>query len=126
MCTLPQISQFVKEAYKLGYSFEFNDNNGSIKLSNVYGAFCLRPLESNSFIAESYGVYINQEFRGQGFGQQQHLDRLTLAKAGGLRTLLATVKNENLVERHILSKNGWNELSNDPSIQNTFFLKELF
>ena len=94
-------------ANKLGYTAK-QDSDISILFNNDKGFFCLTALGGNDSVAESHSVYIYD--RGKGHGKTQHKDRLALAKALGLQSLIATVRKDNYVERYILDQNKWTNI----------------
>ncbi len=110
MCAFNNIGQMLAKAHLLGYNYQINENGDSIDFSNTFGNFALRCFQGNYEIAESFSVWITNANRGNGLGQQQHLDRLEIARAAGLKALVATVDNENEPQIHILYKNGWTKL----------------
>lgn len=67
-------------------------------------------------IVYSFGVEIEQEFRGQGYGQKAHESRLNEYKVL-YNYALCTVNRNNDIQLHILKKNGWVRLANTTSGQ---------
>lgn len=55
-------------------------------------------------------VYVPPEYRGQGIGSAQHLERLELMREMGMYYALCTARNDNDRENHILERSGWEPL----------------
>lgn len=52
-------------------------------------------------------AFITKDQRGKGFGQKQQLAKLEFAAQLGYNCIICTVKQSNVAEKRILSKNGW-------------------
>lgn len=85
-----------------------------MRFSNRYGFYELNPFPGSNQIVISNHAFIYPAYRGKGFGQTQHTERLRKARELGYNLIMATVKADNLVEKHILKKNHW--------LQNTSFV----
>lgn len=78
-----------------------------MRYADEYGWYELNPFPGSNQIVVSNHAFIRPEFRGQGLGHKQHRERLQKAKALGYDLIICTVRTDNVVERHILLKNGW-------------------
>lgn len=78
-----------------------------MRYSDWKGFYELNPFPGCNQLVVSGHVSINRELRGKGFGNTQHLERLLRAKELGYDCIICTVKEDNVVEKHILTKNGW-------------------
>ena len=78
-----------------------------MRFSNQYGFYELNAFPGCSALVVSNHAFIYPKFRGQGKGQEQHVERLAKAKELGYAAIICTVKADNKVEKHILDKNGW-------------------
>lgn len=78
-----------------------------MRFSNQWGWYELNPFPGSNQIVVSNHAFIYPEFRGTGKGQEQHVERLKQAKSLGYDIIMCTVRTDNVVERHILLKNGW-------------------
>jgi ribosomal protein S18 acetylase RimI-like enzyme len=95
---------------ELGYTMH-DIQDGATSFSDKYGRFVLCPLYGEYPIMESCEVTIHPEFRGQGHGKRQHLNRKMIAKAAGAEMLIACVRNDNAPEIAILNGFGWQRIS---------------
>lgn len=78
-----------------------------IRVSNLVGFYELNPFPGSNQIVVSNHAFIKPEYRGKGFGQKQHKERLDYAKYLGYDLIICTVRSDNLVEKHILQKFNW-------------------
>jgi ribosomal protein S18 acetylase RimI-like enzyme len=72
--------------------------------------FRLSFLPGNRRILISHGVRIPEDRRGKGLGQKYLRMREEIAREAGVNLLLATVREDNPVEKHLLRKHGWEKL----------------
>lgn len=63
----------------------------------------------------SHDVEVDERFRGRGIGEVLHKLRLECAKKAGFDSMVAIIYNDNSVEQHILTKNGWVRAINPPN-----------
>lgn len=82
-----------------------------MRYADKYGYYELNPFNGSNQIVISNHAFIYPEFRGRGFGSEQHAERLRKAKYLGYNYIICTVIKENEIERHILRKNNWAFLS---------------
>ncbi len=82
-------------------------------MKDKYGTWSITQLPDSTAVGWSHNVEISTEFRGQGFGQTQHKQRLKFAKSLGLSLLLCSITEFNAPQRHILEKFGWKPLYTD-------------
>ena len=73
--------------------------------------YSLAGLPGCPAVAISHYAYVNPEHRGKGVGQLRHEERLRIAEVAGCGLIICTVNSTNDVEKHILSKNGWDHLT---------------
>jgi RimJ/RimL family protein N-acetyltransferase len=78
-----------------------------IKALGFAGEFELTIMPGNRRVLISQHAMIYPEFRGKGHGQTYLRLREEIAQAAGCNLLLATVREDNLVQVHILEKAGW-------------------
>lgn len=69
--------------------------------------FSLTSLPGNEEVFVSHNSYVVPELRANGFGQAMHKEKLELMSNYGGRYALATVDDENQIQKHIMEKNGW-------------------
>lgn len=78
--------------------FRDNSHTGFYELNSFPG--CNQLVVSNH-------AFIFPGYRGRGFGNLQHKERLEKAKELGYNCIICTVKANNLPEKKILMKNNW-------------------
>ncbi len=72
--------------------------------------------DGKSPIVISHSVEILKQFRGQGFGQKAHADRLDRWARNGYNYAMCVVRRDNDPQLHILRKNGWVRLANTATL----------
>lgn len=75
------------------------------------GRFKLTLMPGNRRVLISSGVVVNEGDRGKGYGKKMLAMREEIAKYAGINLLLATVREDNAREIHILETNGWKRLN---------------
>lgn len=78
-----------------------------MRYADKYGFYELNPFPGSNQIVVSNHALIYEEYRGKGFGQKQHEQRLGRARSLGYDAIVCTVNLINSAELHILKKNGW-------------------
>lgn len=78
-----------------------------MRFANEYGFYELNPFPGCNQIVVSNPAFIYPKYRGKGFGQKQHQERLDKAKELGYDMIMCTVNHTNCAELHILHKFGW-------------------
>ena len=78
-----------------------------MRFADKFGFYELNPFPGSNQIVISNHAFIKPEFRGQGLGKIQHLERLRKAKDLGYDLIICTVREDNYVEKHILGKFNW-------------------
>lgn len=71
------------------------------------GKFAMSFMPGNRRVMIFHNVIVEPEFRDKGYGRKWLKLREEMAIEAGINLLLATVKEENVVERHILETSGW-------------------
>lgn len=71
------------------------------------GFYELNPFPGCNQLVVSNHAYITPEWRGKGYGKEQHEQRLKNAKDMGYDCIVCTVHSSNDKEKTILSANGW-------------------
>src|SRR5271167_3732753 len=69
--------------------------------------FSLTLMPGNRRVLISHRVFIAPECRGRGLGKQLLLLREVVAKEAGCNLILATVRDTNSTEVHLLETRGW-------------------
>jgi GNAT superfamily N-acetyltransferase len=75
------------------------------------GKFRLTPLPGCAKVGVSHHLEIYESFRGRGLGHKAQKARLDLAKSLGFRVLLATTRDTNAPQEHILPAAGWKRVT---------------
>lgn len=75
------------------------------------GHFRITLMPGNRRILISSDVKIEFEHRGKGLGRKMLNLREEIAKEIGCNLILATVRNDNAVEAHLLATSGWKILT---------------
>jgi len=69
--------------------------------------FALAPMPGNDLILVSHEVSVSRFQRGRGIGTLMASYREEIARKAGAEVLVATVREDNIVERTLLLKQGW-------------------
>ncbi len=75
------------------------------------GDFKLEPFPGINNVIVSTQVVIEEKQRGKGWGRLLNRLRVRAMSLAGYSRMLATVRNDNLGEEHILETNGWKRLT---------------
>jgi GNAT superfamily N-acetyltransferase len=78
-----------------------------MRIADEYGFYELNPFPGNNQVVVCNHVLIYPEHRGKGRGVIQHESRYDTACALGYDLMICTVRADNEVEKHILTKFGW-------------------
>lgn len=78
-----------------------------MRYGTLCGSYSLTSLPGSPQICVSHGAFIHANYRGNGFGQADHKERLDRIKMLGYDLAICTVNGGNLAQKHILAKNGW-------------------
>ena len=89
-----------------------NVEGREFKVRAPHGAYSLSFMPGNRRILISHYVAVDPEMRGKGFGKRYLQQREEIAKEAGVNLLLATVRNDNEAEVHLLRTNGWRRMIN--------------
>ena len=82
-----------------------------MRFADRYGFYELNPFPGCNQICVSNHAFIHRGYRGEGRGQIQHQQRLVKAKELGYNFIVCTVKTDNVKEKHILEKYGWQRMA---------------
>jgi hypothetical protein len=82
-------------------------NERRFSVTHANGAFSLTFMAGNRRVLISHDVRINSASRGKGLGRKMLQMRQEIAREAGVNLILATVKNENSIENHLLESDGW-------------------
>jgi GNAT superfamily N-acetyltransferase len=74
---------------------------------SLFGEFELTIMPGNRRVLISQHSLIYPEHRGKGHGRKYLETREEIARAADCNLLLATVRNDNAVEIHLLESHGW-------------------
>lgn len=108
-----------------GYQACYMSDGYRFKVFNTTGKFTLTFMPGNRRVIISSGVEIYPHLRGKGWGKRGLLDRECIAREVGCNLILATVKNNNAVEIHLLETNGWKRMLNRSETEVSLWGKEL-
>lgn len=97
----------------------------TFSVSMTVGKFSLSFMPGNRRTLISHDVLVESAFRGQGYGKKWLHLREELAREIGVNLLLATVKNDNSIENHLLETNGWKRYTNRKETGVSLWGKEL-
>jgi len=79
----------------------------TIEYVTTVAKFSMSFMPGNRRTIITHGVLVEPQFRNRGEGRKLLQLRENLAKEAGVNLLLATVKNDNIVEIHLLQTSGW-------------------
>lgn len=82
-------------------------NEDSFVAVGVNGSFELTIMPGNRRVLISQHSFIRPECRGMGHGQRYLQAREEIARYAGCNLMLATVREDNAIEIHLLEKHGW-------------------
>src|SRR5271163_4328452 len=100
--------------------------NGRIwSISNDYTGFQLTFMPGNRRVLISSNVRVYFEYRGKGYGRKGLALREEIAREAGVNLLMATVRNDNVIENHLLSTSGWKKLLDRSETKVSLWGKEL-
>lgn len=87
--------------------------------------FSLSFMPGNRRVLISHKVFIQPACRNKGIGKKLLAMREELSREAGINLLLATVKNDNEVEIHLLKKARWDRLINRLGTKTSLWGKKL-
>ena len=91
-------------------SFTIYDQT-NVKIQKLVAGFTLECFPNCRSVVVSTRVYVEPDFRGQHIGSELNKLRIRAMSLAGFERLLATVREDNKKEEHILKGNGWKLLS---------------
>lgn len=74
------------------------------------GTYSLTEFPGNGDLVVSHDVLIYPHLRGKGLGKTQHTKRLLHAANNGHSAIICTVREDNAIEKHILTENYWKKV----------------
>lgn len=87
--------------------FVISDTDSMFNASDNFGHFRLTFMPGNRRVLISSHVVIRDEFRGKGIGRKMLAMREEIARECGANLVLATVREDNSIEIHLLESSGW-------------------
>lgn len=84
----------------------------TFKVETSHGRFSLSFLPGNRRILVSHDTQVNETYRNHGIGRKWLTLKSLLAKECGCNLLMATVRNDNKPEVHLLRTSGWKRILN--------------
>jgi|ERR1700676_930375 len=87
-------------------------NEDSIIARSTFGEFELTIMPGNRRVLISQHSLVYPEYRGKGYGRKYLELRERIASEAGCNLLLATVRNDNAVQVHLLETHGWKRFNN--------------
>ena len=105
--------------------FQTYDDSRSVRCWVDEASFALSFLPGNCRTLVSHAVETSKEHRGKGVGRRMLQLREKCARAAGVTLLMATVKNNNAPEMHLLLTEGWKRLTVREDTGCSLWVKEL-
>lgn len=99
-----------RRALKIGlerHGFRVNRTGDTFFAYSDRGKFELTFMPGNRRVLISQKSEIFPEWRGKGYGKAYLMCRELVAAEAGCNLLLATVRNDNKIEIHMLEESGW-------------------
>jgi|SRR5690348_94412 len=88
--------------------FRVNEvDSHSFKIENETTHFTLTFMPGNKRVLISSNVKVYPEFQGKKYGTKYLLMREEIAREAKCNLILATVREDNSIEIHLLEKHGW-------------------
>jgi len=95
------------------------------EMRHEHGKFSVGLMPGNRRILISFGSFIEPEHRGMGLGKRLLRLRQDVAREAGINLMLATVRDDNRIERHLLRRAGWFILAPRPETRVSLWAKRL-
>lgn len=90
-----------------GFSAMNINEENSFLASNTQTVFRLTFMPGNRRVLISSQVQVDLALRGKGLGRKYLAIREEVAREAGVNLLLATVREDNTIEIHLLETSGW-------------------
>lgn len=103
----------------------FPEGKYNIKCYYDEGYFSVGLMPGNRRILVSFGSFVQPEFRNKGLGRKMLRLRQEVAREAGINLMLATVRDDNKIERHLLRRAGWQILAPRPETGVSMWAKKL-
>lgn len=103
---LPEAKYFLRHALRTR-GFTVTEEGYTFYVKTGVGKFALSFMPGNRRTLISHDVFIEEQHRGKGLGRVGLSTREKIAREAGATLLLATVRNDNKIELHLLRTSGW-------------------
>jgi len=103
----------------------FFDGRYNLSVFHDRGHFKVGMFPGNRRILIAFDSFVEPAFRGQGLGRRLLRLRQDVARESGINLMLATVRDDNRVERHLLRRVGWFVLAPRPETGVSMWAKRL-
>ena len=123
-CLAESVYLFERALKTRGYLFQRDRHTFNVTLANG-GKFSLSFFEGNRRMMISHGVYLPESERGKGIGKKLLQLREQIASEAGVNLLMATVRNDNPIEIHLLENAQWERLWNRQETGVSLWIKKL-
>jgi GNAT superfamily N-acetyltransferase len=108
-----------------GFQILVPDGRYNLEVWHDQGHFKVGLMPGNRRILISFGSFVGLEHRGKGIGRRMLQIRQDVAREAGINLMLATVRDDNKAERHLLRRAGWYVLSPRPETGVSLWAKKL-
>ncbi len=123
--SLSESIYLLQRAFHTRGMFPILKNERTIEYITTTAKFSMSFMPGNRRTIISHGVVVEPEFRNKGEGRKLLQLREELAVEAGVNLLLATVKNYNAPEIHLLKTSGWKRLTNRKDTKTSLWGKQL-
>ena len=123
--SLSESIYLLQRAFHIRGMYPILKNERTIEYVTTVAKFSMSFMPGNRRTIISHGVLVESEFRNKGEGRKLLQLREDLAKEAGVNLLLATVKNYNKIEIHLLKTSGWKRLTNRKDTKTSLWGKQL-
>lgn len=103
----------------------FEEGKYNLNVYHAQGKFSVGMFPGNRRILISFGSLIEPAERGKGYGRRMLRLRQDVAREAGINLLLATVRDDNKIERKLLRRAGWFILAPRPETGVSLWAKRL-
>jgi GNAT superfamily N-acetyltransferase len=108
-----------------GLSCGYFDGKYNLTVFHPAGSFKVGMMPGNRRVLISFASFVQPSERGKGLGQRLLRLRQDVAREAGINLMLATVRDDNRVERHLLRKAKWFVLAPRPETGTSLWAKRL-
>jgi GNAT superfamily N-acetyltransferase len=103
----------------------YPDGRYNLQMFHENGHFKVGMMPGNRRVLISFDSFVQPASRGQGLGKKFLRIRQDVAREAGINLMLATVRDDNRIERHLLRRAGWFVLSPRPETGVSLWAKRL-